>query len=148
MNSEATGKSIDDEARMILKNSMTKALAMLEENHDKMVKVAELLLERETITSVDMENICGKRRGRSPSSYSNIIRDVDKTEKEKAEKKKAEEEQKKVEEEQKKVEEEEKTEANTSSNTEIETLSTESETPSNTETPSNSETPTSSNESS
>ena len=134
MNSEATGKSIDDEARMILKNSMTKALAMLEENHDKMVKVAELLLERETITSVDMENICGKRRGRSPSSYSNIIRDVDKTEKEKAEKKKAEEEQKKVEEEQ-------KTEANTSSNT-------ESETPSNTETPSNSETPTSSNESS
>ena len=134
MNSEATGKSIDDEARMILKNSMTKALAMLEENHDKMVKVAELLLERETITSVDMENICGKRRGRSPSSYSNIIRDVDKTEKEKAEKKKAEEEQKKV-------EEEEKTEANTSSNT-------ESETPSNTETPSNSETPTSSNESS
>ena len=148
MNSEATGKSIDDEARMILKNSMTKALAMLEENHDKMVKVAELLLERETITSVDMENICGKRRGRSPSSYSNIIRDVDKTEKEKAEKKKAEEEQKKVEEEQKKVEEEEKTEANTSSNTESETLSTESETPSNTETPSNSETPTSSNESS
>ena len=141
MNSEATGKSIDDEARMILKNSMTKALAMLEENHDKMVKVAELLLERETITSVDMENICGKRRGRSPASYSNIIRDVDKTEKEKAEKKKAEEEQKKV-------EEEEKTEANTSSNTEIETLSTESETPSNTETPSNSETPTSSNESS
>ena len=92
MNSEATGKSIDDEARMILKNSMTKALAMLEENRDKMVKVAELLLERETITSVDMENICGKRRGRSPASYSNIIRDVDKREKEKAEKKKMEEE--------------------------------------------------------
>ena len=148
MNSEETSRIIDEESHKILKDSMNKALAMLEENHDKMVKVAELLLERETITSVDMENICGKRRGRSPSSYSNIIRDVDKTEKEKAEKKKAEEEQKKVEEEQKKVEEEEKTEANTSSNTESETLSTESETPSNTETPSNSETPTSSNESS
>ena len=122
MNSEATGKSIDDEARMILKNSMTKALAMLEENRDKMVKVAELLLERETITSVDMENICGKRRGRSPASYSNIIRDVDKREKEKAEKKKI---------------EEEKNEASTSSNTESETISTESETPSsNSETPS------------
>ena len=122
MNSEATGKSIDDEARMILKDSMTKALAMLEENRDKMVKVAELLLERETITSVDMENICGKRRGRSPASYSNIIRDVDKREKEKAEKKKI---------------EEEKNEASTSSNTESETISTESETPSsNSETPS------------
>ena len=108
---------------------MNKALAMLEENRDKMVKVAELLLERETITSVDMENICGKRRGRSPASYSNIIRDVDKREKEKAEKKKM---------------EEEKNEASTSSNAESENISTESETQSNSESEipsSNSETP-------
>lgn len=86
--SEATGKSIDDEARKILKESMTKTLAMLEENKEKMVKVAELLLERETITSVDMEAICGQRRGRSPTSYSNIIRDVQQGEKEKEEEKK------------------------------------------------------------
>ena len=64
---------------------MDKALAILEENREKMVQVAELLLERETITSVDMERICGQRKGRSPTNYSNIIRDVDQTEKEKKE---------------------------------------------------------------
>ena len=84
--SEATGQAIDNEARKILKESMANAVKMLEANREKMVKIAELLLERETITSVDMENICGKRRGRNPSSYSAIIRDVEKEESEKSEK--------------------------------------------------------------
>ena len=81
--SEFTGKIIDHEAQKILKESMQKAIIMLEENREKMIQVAELLLERETITSVDMETICGQRKGRTPSSYSKIIRDVDQTEKEK-----------------------------------------------------------------
>ena len=85
---------IDDEARTILKNSMNSALAILEENREKMIQVAELLLERETITSVDMERICGQRKGRSPTNYSKIIRDVDQTEKEKKEKEKEKEESK------------------------------------------------------
>ena len=84
--SEATGQDIDNEARAVLKDSMNKALAMLEANREKMVRVAELLLERETITSVDMENICGPRKGRSPTSYSEIIRDVHRTVEEKKEK--------------------------------------------------------------
>ena len=88
--SEATGQLIDNEARSILKDAMKKAELILEENRDKMVRVAELLLERETITSVDMETICGKRKGRSPTNYSEIIRDVDKREKEKLEKEKSE----------------------------------------------------------
>lgn len=50
---------------------------MLEENREKMVEVAELLLKRETITSVDMENICGARRGRSPTNYMDIMRGVE-----------------------------------------------------------------------
>lgn len=79
---------IDEETQKILKESMKKALAMLDENKEKMVRVAELLLERETITSVDMEAICGQRKGRSPSSYSNIIRDVQESEKKKEEEKK------------------------------------------------------------
>ena len=85
---------IDDEAQKILKNSMNSALAILEENREKMIQVAELLLERETITSVDMERICGQRKGRSPTNYSKIIRDVDQTEKEKKEKEKEKEESK------------------------------------------------------
>ena len=93
MCSEDTGKLIDEEARTILKNSMNSALAILEENREKMIQVAELLLERETITSVDMERICGQRKGRSPTNYSKIIRDVDQTEKEKKEMEKKEKEE-------------------------------------------------------
>ena len=81
----------------MLKKSMEKALAMLEENRERMEKVAELLLEKETITSVDMEEICGPRRGRKPSGYSQIVRDVQKNEAKKKEKKKMEEEEKKKE---------------------------------------------------
>ena len=94
---KATGQAIDNEARKILKESMASAVAMLEANREKMVKIAELLLERETITSVDMENICGKRKGRDPSSYSNIIRDVEEKKKEESEKKESESEEKKKE---------------------------------------------------
>ena len=89
--SEATGKAIDARTRAILKESMVNAVKMLEANREKMVRIAELLLERETITSVDMEAICGKRKGRSPTNYSNIIRDMEKKEKEKKEKEKKEE---------------------------------------------------------
>ena len=96
----------------MLKRSMEKALEMLEENRERMEKVAELLLEKETITSVDMEEICGPRRGRKPSGYSQIVRDVQKNEAQKKEKKmeEEEEEKKKKEEETKKKEEETKVE--------------------------------------
>ena len=79
----------------MLKKSMEKALEMLEENRERMEKVAELLLEKETITSVDMEEICGPRRGRKPSGYSQIVRDVQKNEAQKKEKKMEEEEEEK-----------------------------------------------------
>ena len=92
----------------MLKKSMEKALEMLEENRERMEKVAELLLEKETITSVDMEEICGPRRGRKPSGYSQIVRDVQKNEAQKKEKKmEEEEEEKKKKEEETKVEKEE-----------------------------------------
>ena len=93
--SEATGKVIDMATQRVLKESMANAMKMLEANREKMVQIAELLLERETITSVDMENICGKRKGRDPSSYSNIIRDVEEKKKEESEKKESEEDKKK-----------------------------------------------------
>ena len=92
--SEATGKVIDMATQRVLKESMANAMKMLEANREKMVQIAELLLERETITSVDMENICGKRRGRDPSSYSAIIRDVEKKESEEEKKSESEESEK------------------------------------------------------
>ena len=105
--SEATGKVIDMATQRVLKESMANAMKMLEANREKMVQIAELLLERETITSVDMENICGKRRGRDPSSYSNIIRDVEEKKKEESEKKESEEDKKKEKSEKEKKEESE-----------------------------------------
>ena len=99
--SEATGKAIDARTRAILKESMVNAVKMLEANREKMVRIAELLLERETITSVDMEAICGKRKGRSPTNYSNIIRDMEKKEKEKEKVKKEEVKKEEVKEEEK-----------------------------------------------
>ena len=111
--SEATGKAIDDQARRILKESMVNAVKMLEANREKMVRIAELLLERETITSVDMEAICGKRKGRSPTNYSNIIRDMEKKEKEKKEKKEEVKEEKEKKEEVKEEKEEKKETTNT-----------------------------------
>ena len=115
--SEATGKAIDDQARRILKESMVNAVKMLEVNREKMVRIAELLLERETITSVDMEAICGKRKGRSPTNYSNIIRDMEKKEKEKKEKKEEVKEEVKKEEEKKEKKEEVKEEVKETTNT-------------------------------
>ena len=98
----------------MLKKSMEKALEMLEENRERMEKVAELLLEKETITSVDMEEICGPRRGRKPAGDSQSVRDVQKNEAQKKEKKMEEEEEekrkRKEEEEEKKKEEETKVE--------------------------------------
>ena len=111
--SEATGKAIDARTRAILKESMVNAVKMLEANREKMVRIAELLLERETITSVDMEAICGKRKGRSPTNYSNIIRDMEKKEKEKKEKKEEVKEEKEKKEEVKEEEKEEKETTNT-----------------------------------
>ena len=111
--SEATGKAIDARTRAILKESMVNAVKMLEANREKMVRIAELLLERETITSVDMEAICGKRKGRSPTNYSNIIRDMEKKEKEKKEKKEEVKEEKEKKEEVKEEKEEKKETTNT-----------------------------------
>ena len=132
--SEATGQLIDSEARSILKDAMKEAEVILEENRDKMVRVAELLLERETITSVDMENICGKRKGRSPTNYSEIIRDVDKREKEKLEKEKSEKLEKEKSEKKEQDEKEEQTTTSDSEKTTPEETTTNSDnTISNTE---------------
>ena len=109
--SEATGKVIDMATQRVLKESMANAMKMLEANREKMVQIAELLLERETITSVDMENICGKRRGRDPSSYSAIIRDVEKSESE-SEKESEEKKSEEVKESEEKSEEDKKKEEN------------------------------------
>ena len=106
--SEATGKAIDARTRMILKESMVNAVKMLEANREKMVRIAELLLERETITSVDMEAICGKRKGRSPVDYSKVMRDAERLQEKEKEKERRESEKEREKKESEKESEKEK----------------------------------------
>jgi len=59
--SEETAKTIDEEISKIVENQYDRALQILEQNKDKLTKLAELLLEKEVIFKDDLEGIFGKR---------------------------------------------------------------------------------------
>ena len=61
--SDATAAEIDDEVVAILKESYEKALAMLRENREVMDKLAEFLIEKETITGKQFMEIFRKAKG-------------------------------------------------------------------------------------
>lgn len=60
--SEQTARDIDDEVRAIIDKAYAMAENVLTEHRDGMVRLAELLLEREVVFSEDVENIFGKRK--------------------------------------------------------------------------------------
>lgn len=60
--SDKTAEMIDAEARALLDVVYQKAKDILLENKEKLVQLAELLLEREVIFTEDVENIFGKRK--------------------------------------------------------------------------------------
>ena len=62
--SDATAAEIDAEVVEILKESYEKALAMLRENREVMDKLAEFLIEKETITGKEFMEIY-RREGNS-----------------------------------------------------------------------------------
>ena len=57
--SEETAKEIDDEVRTIIREQYTRARALLEENRDKLERIAEALLERETLDREEIEAVMG-----------------------------------------------------------------------------------------
>ena len=59
--SEDRAKMIDEEVSSILEEQYTRAKKILSENQDKLIKLAELLLEKEVIFKEDLELIFGKR---------------------------------------------------------------------------------------
>ena len=61
--SDTTAAEIDQEVVEILKESYEKALSMLEENRDVMDKLAEFLIEKETITGKEFMEIFRKEKG-------------------------------------------------------------------------------------
>lgn len=59
--SEDTGKRIDKEISKIIETQYQRAINILRENKDKLITLAELLLEKEVIFKDDLEKIFGKR---------------------------------------------------------------------------------------
>jgi cell division protease FtsH len=59
--SEETGKLIDEEIRKLVDSAYQKAKAILEENKDSLIKIAEALLKKEVIFKEDIESILGRR---------------------------------------------------------------------------------------
>jgi len=61
--SDATAAEIDEEVVVILKESYEKALALLRENREVMDKLAEFLIEKETITGKEFMEIFRREKG-------------------------------------------------------------------------------------
>jgi ATP-dependent metalloprotease FtsH len=59
--SEDTAKMIDEEIKQIIENEYQRAINLLTENKDKLLQLADLLIEKEVIFKDDLENIFGKR---------------------------------------------------------------------------------------
>jgi len=59
--SEETAKLIDKEISLLIESQYQRAIALLTENRDKLVKLADLLCEKEVIFREDLEDIFGRR---------------------------------------------------------------------------------------
>ncbi len=59
--SEETAKVIDSEISALIEEQYQRAIQILQDNKDKMLKLADILIEREVIFKDDLEDIFGKR---------------------------------------------------------------------------------------
>ncbi len=59
--SEDTAKTIDREISILIESQYQRAIAILEENKDKLNQLADILIEKEVIFKDDLESIFGKR---------------------------------------------------------------------------------------
>jgi cell division protease FtsH len=59
--SEATAQAVDAEIRVLLERARTRATQILTDRRDTLNAVAETLIERESLTGVELLAICGPR---------------------------------------------------------------------------------------
>lgn len=59
--SEETAKIIDQEISLLIESQYQRAIKILEENKDKLIQLADILIEKEVIFKDDLEAIFGKR---------------------------------------------------------------------------------------
>lgn len=71
--SEKTAKAMDEEARAIVDAAYERTLSLLKEKKDDVQKIAELLLDKETITHEDMVATIGPRPFEGDPAYNDFI---------------------------------------------------------------------------
>ena len=59
--SEETAKVIDAEISVLIEEQYQRAIKILNDNKDKLLKLADILIEKEVIFKDDLEDIFGKR---------------------------------------------------------------------------------------
>ncbi|GGB79887.1 ATP-dependent zinc metalloprotease FtsH [Flavobacterium suaedae] len=64
--SEETAKTIDKEISELIEAQYLRAIKILEENKDKLIQLADILIEKEVIFKDDLEKIFGQRPFQSP----------------------------------------------------------------------------------
>ena len=72
--SEKTAKAMDEECRKIVDDAYQRTLELLREKKTEVEKVAQLLLEKETITHDDMVGIIGARPFQGDPAYEEFVR--------------------------------------------------------------------------
>ena len=71
--SDATAEAMDEEARQIVDDAYQRTLALVRERKEEVEKVANLLIERETITHDDMIDLIGARPFEGDSQYQEYV---------------------------------------------------------------------------
>ena len=71
--SDSTAEAMDDEARSIVDAAYEKTVALIREKKSEVDKVANLLLDKETITHDDLVDLIGKRPFEGNSAYDEYV---------------------------------------------------------------------------
>lgn len=74
MYSENTAMIIDEEVKKMVDEAYVKTKLLLKEKHVELAAVAELLLEKETLTQKDIVGLVGPRPFEMPESYAEFLR--------------------------------------------------------------------------
>jgi AFG3 family protein len=71
--SDATAEAMDEEARAIVDAAYQRTLALVREKKDQVEKIANLLLDKETITHDDMIDQIGERPFQGDAAYTEYV---------------------------------------------------------------------------
>jgi len=71
--SDSTAEAMDDEARAMVDAAYQRTVELIREKREEVEKVANLLLEKETITHDDMIDLIGKRPFEGDAQYQEYV---------------------------------------------------------------------------